>query len=428
MTDEVANDGNTVDETAMGQAFVAANGTQVSYGDAKRRFLESVETEINPARRTTIESYFELSIEPFFLGNRVSQDPQEWPQFFDLFRNWLRKCRKRNNRKGTIKARTANLHIAALNKFLRFCREVYGLQISANCKRFSKRIVDQELRARDGRDLQNGDSVWNEDEFAQFSKLAHDRDPYVAPIFDVAFGLGLRRGEAIALRTDRVHLTDTRMGPWGYVDIVEQYAWDPALRQPVLKLPKSGKPRSVPIPCSWLRDSLQERISGRGAVRPRDNSEGLRYVAGRYTNLLIAEVIGVTEAAVRKWLKRHGLKGRRPVGRCQRSADVERDIRGRLLFGQMKRKPKDYLFTDGQGRLPSPDHVEKVFQRLVKQCGLKRIRLHDLRHSFGSIWAERVPPTVLKEMMGHSSITTTERYIHTTDEIYRRTMEAAQRK
>jgi site-specific recombinase XerD len=30
---------------------------------------------------------------------------------------------------------------------------------------------------------------------------------------------------------------------------------------------------------------------------------------------------------------------------------------------------------------------------------------------------------VLKEMMGHASITTTERYIHTTDDIFRRSME-----
>jgi integrase len=54
---------------------------------------------------------------------------------------------------------------------------------------------------------------------------------------------------------------------------------------------------------------------------------------------------------------------------------------------------------------------------------LKKIRPRDLRHSFGTIWAERIPPTVLKEMMGHSSILTTERYIHTTDEILRRSLE-----
>ena len=82
----------------------------------------------------------------------------------------------------------------------------------------------------------------------------------------------------------------------------------------------------------------------------------------------------------------------------------------------------DYLFTDENGNLPNPNHVESVFQALIEQCGLKRIRLHDLRHSLGTIWAERIPPTVLKEMMGHTTITTTERYIHTTDDIFRRSM------
>ena len=105
--------------------------------------------------------------------------------------------------------------------------------------------------------------------------------------------------------------------------------------------------------------------------------------------------------------------------------DGQRDIGDHLLFGSANKGSNDYLFTDGQGRLPSPDHVEAVFQRLVKQFGLKRIRLHDLRHSFGSIWAERVSPSVLKEMMGHSSITTTERYIHTTDGVFRRSIERA---
>jgi len=113
------------------------------------------------------------------------------------------------------------------------------------------------------------------------------------------------------------------------------------------------------------------------------------------------------------------------VGGRRWGADAKRDIRDHLLLGCSRKKPRDYLFTDARGRLPTPDHVEKVFQRLVKRSELPRIRLHDLRHSFGSIWAERVPPTVLKEMMGHASITTTERYIHTTDEIYRRSMNAA---
>lgn len=216
------------------------------------------------------------------------------------------------------------------------------------------------------------------------------------------------------------------MGPHGYVEIVRQYTWDPAQRLPVLKLPKCGKTRNVPIPSKWIKNMLGARLSGKAPVRPRDNVDGLKYVATRYSNVVIAEAVGSTEGAVRKWLGRANVKRKRRVVSGRPTSEHLCDIRDHLLFGQVKRKPQDYLFTDEQGRLPAPDHVEKVFQRLVKQCGLKRIRLHDLRHSFRSIWAERVQPTVLKEMMGHSSITTTERYIHTTDDVFRRSLEEAE--
>ena len=194
---------------------------------------------------------------------------------------------------------------------------------------------------------------------------------------------------------------------------------------PILKLPKCGKTRNVPIPSKWIRDMLKERLSGRVPVRPRDNVEGLKHVATRYSNVVVAKAVGATEGTVRNWLERAKIKRGRLVITGSPTSKHLRDIRDHLLFGQVKRKPKDYLFTDERGCLPKPDHVKKVFERLGEQCGLKRIRLHDLRHSFGSIWAERVPPTVLKEMMGHSSITTTERYIHTTDEIFRRSLEEA---
>ena len=141
---------------------------------------------------------------------------------------------------------------------------------------------------------------------------------------------------------------------------------------------------------------------------------------------MAGKAVGATEGTVRNWLASAKIKKESVVVTGHPTSKHLRDIRDHLLFGQVKRKPKDYLFTNGQGSLPKPDHVKKVFERLTEQCGLKRIRLHDLRHSFGSIWAERVPPTVLKEMMGHASITTRERYIHTTDEIFRRSLEKTQ--
>jgi len=69
-----------------------------------------------------------------------------------------------------------------------------------------------------------------------------------------------------------------------------------------------------------------------------------------------------------------------------------------------------------------------VFGKLLKRAKPKAIRFHDLRHSFGTIWAERVPSSVLKAWMGHGSITTTEGYIHPGDEASRRVMVDALKK
>ncbi|MCP4676425.1 MAG: hypothetical protein GY854_13115, partial [Deltaproteobacteria bacterium] len=85
------------------------------------------------------------------------------------------------------------------------------------------------------------------------------------------------------------------MGPLGYVEISQQYTVELATGQTVLKIPKSEKTRVVPIPYEWLRDALRERISTVGALPPRDNVDGLRYVAKRYRNTLIAEVMKVSE-------------------------------------------------------------------------------------------------------------------------------------
>ncbi len=39
-------------------------------------------------------------------------------------------------------------------------------------------------------------------------------------------------------------------------------------------------------------------------------------------------------------------------------------------------------------------------------------RFHDLRHSFGSLAIQKFDLVAVKDMMGHSKLTTTERYLH----------------
>ena len=397
-----------------------------SYGEAKQRFLDAVETEIGANRRTEIEAHFRQSVEPFFLAKHDSTDPEQWPAIFDLFRTWLIKGRRRlDGRPGHIKARTANCHMASVNKFLRFCREVYGLSVSSNCKRFGKKILDRESRANDGNGVTTLHDVWSEEEFAEFRKVAYKLDSRLALAYDLCFGLGLRRGESLAIQVGKVHLDDSQLGPLGFVEVDQQYTEELATGKTILKLPKWEKPRVVPVPYRWMRDALRERLAFRSLHHLQNSFQGLRYVSRRYPNTQIARAMGGSEGSVRKWLRRSGITRAQQSPVVAMTDEILADIRRHLLGGRRPGGPNDYLLADDLGRLPSPNHGTTVFMRITEQAGLKRIRVHDLRHSFGSIWAQRVPIPVLKEMMGHASVKTTERYIHVSGEVLRLSMTQA---
>jgi integrase len=64
----------------------------------------------------------------------------------------------------------------------------------------------------------------------------------------------------------------------------------------------------------------------------------------------------------------------------------------------------DFVFARDDGTLPDPDYVSKVFQRIVKDAGLKRIRLHDLRHTYATLQRKAGQPIeVISRVLGHAS-------------------------
>jgi integrase len=72
------------------------------------------------------------------------------------------------------------------------------------------------------------------------------------------------------------------------------------------------------------------------------------------------------------------------------------------------------VFTREDGSDLNPTRVSEAFDRLVKRCGLPRIRLHDLRHGHATLaLAAGIHPTVVQERLGHSSVAfTLDRYSH----------------
>lgn len=75
---------------------------------------------------------------------------------------------------------------------------------------------------------------------------------------------------------------------------------------------------------------------------------------------------------------------------------------------------------------PSPktggrfDNISSAWEKLREDAQLPEIRFHDLRHTFGTRLAhQRVDLVTIKDLMGHESLDTTARYLHTSNEIKR---------
>jgi len=64
----------------------------------------------------------------------------------------------------------------------------------------------------------------------------------------------------------------------------------------------------------------------------------------------------------------------------------------------------DFVFNQENGKLPDPHWVTRVFYQIVKRAGLKRIRLHDLRHTYATLQRKAGQPIeVISRVLGHAS-------------------------
>ena len=85
-----------------------------------------------------------------------------------------------------------------------------------------------------------------------------------------------------------------------------------------------------------------------------------------------------------------------------------------LLNRSNKPNPNGLLFPTRNGTYIDPRHIQKRVSAVGKRCELQGIHPHTLRHTFATRLVEnQVALTVVKDLLGHASVKTTERYIHT---------------
>jgi integrase len=72
------------------------------------------------------------------------------------------------------------------------------------------------------------------------------------------------------------------------------------------------------------------------------------------------------------------------------------------------RNVESYVFTSSNGTLLDPRNVDRLFHDFLDKAGLRRIRIHDLRHSAASIMlTSGATLDDVKRYLGHSSISVT---------------------
>ena len=76
------------------------------------------------------------------------------------------------------------------------------------------------------------------------------------------------------------------------------------------------------------------------------------------------------------------------------------------------------------GQAVKPDYATRSVSKLMSECGLPHIRLHDLRGSAASILAKDAPITQVQEFLGHEDVRTTANiYVKSYDKDRKKTAE-----
>lgn len=213
--------------------------------------------------------------------------------------------------------------------------------------------------------------------------LDHASTDRLGPLFEVLARTGMRRGEALGLR-------------WADVDLAGHWT---TMVQP--RVGGEAQPRRV-----YVGPSLTITQTWRGL----HDQDGNPMFGMPKTDNRRGQVLELTDATV------NALKLQ------QIAQGVERDDWGPGY------QQHDLVFAREDGSPINTSTLTKEFHRLIAEAGLRRIRLHDLRHGTASLMlASGSPLEVVSKVLGHSSIGITSAvYSHLLPGVQREASQAAE--
>jgi integrase/recombinase XerD len=130
-----------------------------------------------------------------------------------------------------------------------------------------------------------------------------------------------------------------------------------------------------------------------------NESQGVMYIRGKGRKERVVPYVGALRTAVKKYLS---------------------DARPKLCANGGKMESADFLFVSKSGRQMNRQDLWNILQKRGGNAGMSKKRLHPhvLRHSFATHLQRRgMDLRTLQELLGHSSIATTEKYAHLDTEL-----------
>jgi len=150
------------------------------------------------------------------------------------------------------------------------------------------------------------------------------------------------------------------------------------------------------------------------------------YLTAAFTGLRLGELLALQwrdvdfagdVIRVRRSYNVHGGVGTPKSGKV-RSVPMVPDVAtalARLGEREMFTADDDLVFAGEVGGFQDATTLRERYRAALKRAELRRLRFHDLRHTFGTLAVRRAEVPAVQAWMGHADIQTTMRYVHHRD-------------
>ncbi len=186
-------------------------------------------------------------------------------------------------------------------------------------------------------------------------------------------------------------------------------------RNPVANVERPRLPRRAGIDV-FSREEVMALV--RSADSERDAA---LYLTAAFTGLRLGELLALRWEDVdfeadairvrRNWTA--GREGTPKSGQGRAVPMMEEVAQALARLGQRERftGQQDVVFCDEVGRHLVYKSLSERYKAALETAGLRRLRFHDLRHTFGTHAIRHADPREVMEWMGHADLATTQKYL-----------------